>query len=103
MQRTRRVGTLVTGRIAIGKVARSFGAGRFLAPPPNLVIPTEGRNLLVAGTVALQATADSSTAAPFRNDKGSRSCPFRQQEGVCLAGTVALRDSRFLHGYAVSE
>jgi len=26
------------------------------------VIPTEGRNLLVAGTLALQATADSSTA-----------------------------------------
>jgi hypothetical protein len=33
------------------------------------VIPTEGRNLLVAGSVALQATADSSTAASFRNDK----------------------------------
>jgi hypothetical protein len=26
------------------------------------VIPTEGRNLLVAGTMTLQATADSSTA-----------------------------------------
>jgi len=26
------------------------------------VIPTEGRNLIVAGTMALHATADSSTA-----------------------------------------
>jgi len=30
------------------------------------VIPTEGRNLLVAGSMALQAAADSSTATPFR-------------------------------------
>src|SRR5580692_9443623 len=40
-----------------------------LGCPPNLVIPTGGRNLLVAGSVALQTTADSSTATPFRNDK----------------------------------
>jgi hypothetical protein len=34
------------------------------------VIPTGGRNLLVAGIVTLQATVDSSTAKkPFRNDK----------------------------------
>ncbi len=32
------------------------------------VIPTGGRNLL-AGTEAVQATADSSKAPPFRNDK----------------------------------
>jgi hypothetical protein len=38
----------------------------------NSVIRTGGRNLLLAGTVALQATADSSTATPFRNDKEYR-------------------------------
>ena len=44
------------------------------------VIPTEGRNLLAAGTVALQATADSSTATPFRNDKKGET--IRQAVGL---------------------
>jgi hypothetical protein len=39
----------------VGSVIPSFRSTTF-------VIPTKGRNLLVAGTVALQTTADSSTA-----------------------------------------
>ncbi|HKV82835.1 MAG TPA: hypothetical protein VJP02_32100, partial [Candidatus Sulfotelmatobacter sp.] len=42
------------------------------------VIPTEGRKLLVAGVVALQATADSRRATPFRNDKNVGGVPGRQ-------------------------
>jgi hypothetical protein len=48
-----------------------FGRRRVICA---FVIPTGGRNLLVAGTMALQATADSSTAAPFRNDKNAGIC-----------------------------
>jgi hypothetical protein len=39
----------------------------------------------VAGTVALQATADSSTATPFRNDKHAVIC-----SEFCWGGTYRL-------------
>src|ERR1700741_3134838 len=94
------------------------------------VIPTGGRNLLVAGSAVLQATADSSTATPFRNDKNVEVCSGicsvgghnpvcktwlgrhglpcvchsdRREESACGWQRGAAGDSRFLHGYAVSE
>src|SRR5579864_727142 len=70
MQRPRRVGTLVTGRSVSARWQDLSGEMPSNRVPLSTVIPTEGRNLLVASTVALQATADSSTATPFRNDKG---------------------------------
>ena len=42
---------------------------RSLSCTHTSIVPTEGRNLLPACTVALQASEDSSTATPFRNDK----------------------------------
>jgi hypothetical protein len=55
-------------------------------PLPCLVIPTEGRNLLVAGSVALQTDSRFlNGSTPFRNDNKvnsskSRDASFRPKE-----------------------
>src|SRR5579864_5529004 len=76
-----------------------------LWPSRHFVIPTEGRNLLVADTVALQATADSSTAAPFRNDKkveifgvcGGRGHNRGPQSSLVMVPSSSVAISAFCH------